>query len=83
MLHCLPQNISVIIQQRQILHSLCRGCTAKTEGQIRQKKEVESRKVGAEKAFHIRLSCTPNKAGNTITPFSHKITLTFLHYKGA
>jgi len=82
-LHRLPQDISVIVQQRQILHSLCGRCIAKTESKTCQKKEGESRKVGAKKAFHIRLSHTPNKAGNTITPFPLKSTSTFLHYKGA
>jgi len=43
----------------------------------------KSRKVEAEKAFHIRHSSTQNRASNTITPFALKITLTFLYFKGA
>jgi len=39
----------------------------------------KSRKVGAEKAFHIRHFSTQNRASNTITPFALEIASTFLH----
>jgi len=74
----LPQSISVIVQQCQILFNLCGRCAAKTESPTCQKKEVKSRKVEAEKAFRIKFSHTKNKAGNTITPFSPKCGSTFL-----